>query len=80
MVEMRELIKKAGLSLEGEIVQRLQEVNPKTYIGTGKVVEAQSLLGAINEELERRGESACCTVVFDAELTSSFLRMRFART
>lgn len=69
MVEMRELIKTAGLSLEGEIVQRLQEVNPKTYIGTGKVVEAQSLLGAINEELERRGESACCTVVFDAELT-----------
>jgi GTP-binding protein HflX len=73
MVEMRELIKTAGLVLEGEIVQRLQEVNPKTYIGTGKVREAQALLASINENLERRDggvtSSGCCTVVFDAELT-----------
>lgn len=70
MTEMRELIKTAGLSLEGEITQRLQEVNPKTYIGTGKVKEAQELLDEINEKLERRNErGTCCTVVFDAELT-----------
>ncbi len=76
MVEMRELIKTAGLVLEGEIVQRLQEVNPKTYIGTGKVGEAQALLASINDDIERRydGDDAahtggCCTVVFDAELT-----------
>ncbi|KAL7471830.1 hypothetical protein ACHAXS_012707 [Conticribra weissflogii] len=59
MTEMRELIKTAGLSLQGEITQRLQEVNPKTYIGTGKVKEAQELLEQVG----------CCTVVFDAELT-----------
>mmetsp|Transcript_23058 Transcript_23058/g.48198 ORF Transcript_23058/g.48198 Transcript_23058/m.48198 type:complete len:730 (-) Transcript_23058:168-2357(-) len=59
MTEMRELIKTAGLSLQGEITQRLQEVNPKTYIGTGKVKEAQELLEKVG----------CCTVVFDAELT-----------
>jgi len=68
MVEMRELIKTAGLSLQGEITQRLQEVNPKTYIGSGKVTEAQTLLDKINEQLEKRGEGSCCTVVFDAEL------------
>lgn len=69
MNEMRELIKTAGLNLEGEITQRLQEVNPRTYIGTGKVKEAQQLLDEINEKLEQRNEGTCCTVVFDAELT-----------
>lgn len=72
MVEMRELIKTSGLVLEGEIIQRLQEINPKTYIGSGKVVECQSLLSTINDKLEQQAEfvsSGCCTVVFDAELT-----------
>lgn len=69
MNEMRELIKTAGLNLEGEITQRLQEVNPRTYIGTGKVKEAQQLIDEINEKLEQRNEGTCCTVVFDAELT-----------
>jgi len=72
MVEMRELIKTSGLVLEGEIIQRLQEINPKTYIGSGKVIECQSLLANINDKLEQQAEfvsSGCCTVVFDAELT-----------
>ena len=69
MIEMRELIKTAGLDLRGEITQRLQEVNPRTYIGTGKVVEVQTLLGELNTKLEREGLPPCCTVVFDAELT-----------
>lgn len=68
MVEMRELIQTSGLSLRGEITQRLQEVNPRTYIGTGKVKEAQTLIADINAELEKGGEGTCCTVVFDAEL------------
>lgn len=59
MVEMRELVKTAGLRLVGEITQRLNEVNPKTYIGTGKVQEA----------LELMKETDCTTVVFDAELS-----------
>ena len=59
LIEMRDLIKTAGMEVVGELTQRLQEVNPKTYIGTGKVKEAQEMM----EEL------GCTTVVFDAELT-----------
>lgn len=59
MTEMRELIKTAGLELVGEITQRLHQVNPKTYVGTGKVDEANAMLQVHN----------CCTIVFDAELT-----------
>jgi len=58
MSEMRELIKTAGLELVGEITQRLNEANPKTYIGSGKVVEAR----------ERMTQTESCTIVFDAEL------------
>ena len=59
MIEMRELVKTAGLSLEGEIIQRQKEVNPKTYIGSGKVEEARTLME----------EHDACTIVFDAELS-----------
>jgi GTP-binding protein HflX len=71
MVEMRELIKTAGMTCQGEITQRLQEVNPRTYIGTGKVKESQELLDEINDKLAKElGDgNNCCTVVFDAELT-----------
>ena len=59
MTEMRELLKTAGLELVGEITQRLHQVNPRTYVGTGKVEEANQLLQ----------QHDCCTIVFDAELT-----------
>ena len=59
MVEMRELIRTSGLEIAGEITQRLNEVNPKTYIGTGKVQEAKDLMT----------ELGCSTIIFDAELT-----------
>lgn len=59
MIEMRELIKTAGLYLSGEIIQRQKEVNPRTYIGSGKAEEARTLM----EDLD------CCTIVFDAELS-----------
>lgn len=42
-----------------EITQRLNEVVPRTYIGSGKVIEA-------NELMEEQG---ACTIVFDAELS-----------
>jgi GTPase len=61
MTEMRELIRTAGMNCVGEITQRLQEVNPKTYVGTGKVKECDDLM-------KEHGED-CCTVIFDAELT-----------
>lgn len=59
LIEMRELVRTAGLDLQGEITQRMHSINPKTYIGTGKVKEALELLESLD----------CCTVVFDAELT-----------
>uniref|UniRef100_A0A7S4WA30 GTPase HflX N-terminal domain-containing protein n=1 Tax=Ditylum brightwellii TaxID=49249 RepID=A0A7S4WA30_9STRA len=59
MTEMRELIKTAGMDLVGEVTQRLSEPNPKTYIGTGKVLECLELLE----------QKKSCTIVFDAELS-----------
>jgi GTP-binding protein HflX len=59
MTEMRELIRTAGLDLAGEITQRLQEANPKTYVGSGKVQEAKALME----------DTDCTTIVFDAELS-----------
>jgi GTPase len=59
MTEMRELVKTAGLELVGEITQRLQQINPKTYIGTGKVEEAKEMLASMD----------CSTICFDAELS-----------
>lgn len=59
MAEMRELVKTAGMEIVGEVTQRLNEVNPRTYVGTGKVKEADDMLKDLD----------CHTVVFDAELT-----------
>jgi len=60
MTEMRELLRTAGLECVGEITQRLNQVNPKTYVGSGKVEEAKEMMEANKD---------CCTIVFDAELT-----------
>jgi len=60
MHEMRELIRTAGLDCVGEITQRLNQVNPRTYVGSGKVLEAKELM---------EQHPGCCTIVFDAELT-----------
>jgi GTPase len=57
--EMRELIKTAGLEIGGEITQRLPELNPRTYMNSGKVEQAKELLS----------ETGCTTIVFDAELS-----------
>jgi GTP-binding protein HflX len=59
MAEMRELVKTAGMEIVGTITQRMNQVNPKTYVGSGKVIEALELLT----------ERDACTVVFDAELS-----------
>jgi len=57
---MRELTMTAGLRIVEEVTQRLNEPNPRTYIGTGKTRE-------IAEVCQRTG---VCTVVFDAEVRS----------
>jgi len=59
MKEMKELIKTAGMEVTGEITQRLNEPNPRTYVGTGKLLEAEELAKA----------TGSCTIIFDAELT-----------
>lgn len=59
LTEMRDLIRTAGMEVAGELTQRLQEVNPKTYIGTGKVKEAKEMMETLG----------CTTIVFDAELS-----------
>jgi len=59
LTEMRELIRTAGMECAEEVTQKLQAVNPRTYIGTGKVKEIDDVMK----------QHDCCTVVFDAELT-----------
>ena len=59
LVEMRELIKTAGMTCIGEVTQRLNNPNPRTYVGTGKVKTIQDMASKMG----------CGTVVFDAELT-----------
>ena len=59
LMEMRELVKTAGMECVGEITQRMQEIHPKTYIGTGKVQEVIQFLN----------DKQCCTVILDAELS-----------
>lgn len=60
LTEMRELATTAGLDVVDHITQRLPQVHPRTYMGTGKVQEVKGRL----EELED-----CCTVLVDAELS-----------
>ena len=64
--EMRELTTTAGLKIVEEVTQRLNEPNPRTYIGTGKTKEIAAVC-------ERTG---VCTVVFDAELSPRQLKVR----
>lgn len=59
MEEMKELISTSGMECVGVVTQRLNEIIPKTYIGTGKLKEVQEMLT----------EYDSCTVVFDAELS-----------
>ena len=59
LAELAQLAYTAGLTVAGEIVQRLVRPNAATFIGTGKV-----------EELARRvAETASDVVTFDDELS-----------
>mmetsp|Transcript_8706 Transcript_8706/g.9620 ORF Transcript_8706/g.9620 Transcript_8706/m.9620 type:complete len:606 (-) Transcript_8706:64-1881(-) len=59
LAEMNELIRTAGMECVDVVTQNLQQVNPRTYIGTGKVKEIEEVMNKHN----------CNTVVFDAELS-----------
>lgn len=57
--ELRRLAETAGLEVIGEIIQRLHNIDPNTYIGSGKVEELKQLLT----------ETGAKTVIFDDELS-----------
>jgi GTP-binding protein HflX len=58
LAELSLLADTAGLNVIGEVQQRLSSPNPKTYIGSGKVEEIQSMVDELRAEL----------VLFDNEL------------
>lgn len=59
--ELRELIRTAGGETEGVIIQKLPKIHPATYIGSGKIGEAE--LFCHNREID--------LVVCDGELTAT---------
>lgn len=58
------LAETAGLDVVGQITQRLNSPNPKTFIGLGKVEEVKALVEEVQADI----------VVFDEELSGRHLR------
>ncbi|MBQ8430882.1 MAG: GTPase HflX, partial [Clostridia bacterium] len=64
LIEMKELIRSAMLEFSGENCVTIREINPATYIGTGKVEEIKQEIESLNIDV----------VIFDLSLTGSQLR------
>jgi GTP-binding protein HflX len=62
--ELALLAETAGLMVVGQITQRLNSPNPKTFIGLGKVEEVKALVEEVQADI----------VVFDEELSGRHLR------
>jgi len=62
--ELASLCTTAGLKPVGRVTQLISDVQPRTYIGRGKIQEVLLLM----EELQK-GEGQVCTVVFDVDLS-----------
>ncbi|CAA0819541.1 GTP-binding protein- HflX [Striga hermonthica] len=62
--ELEQLADTAGLRVVGSTYQKLATLNPRTYIGSGKVAEIKSAIHAFDVE----------TVIFDDELSPGQLR------
>ncbi|GER32035.1 GTP-binding protein [Striga asiatica] len=62
--ELEQLADTAGLRIVGTTYQKLATLNPRTYIGSGKVAEIKSAIHAFDVE----------TVIFDDELSPGQLR------
>ena len=58
LAELAQLARTAGVEVGGQTFQKLDAINPATYIGKGKVEE----IGTLKEELD------CDLVIFDDEL------------
>jgi len=61
LAELRELLSTAGCETVGELIQRRDQPDPKTYLGRGKVEELEEQLRATGSEV----------LVIDDELTPS---------
>jgi GTP-binding protein HflX len=59
MAELCELVGTAGLKVAGFCVQRLDSINSKTYVGSGKIIEIMELINSTNAK----------TIIFDDDLT-----------
>ncbi|KAG0476332.1 hypothetical protein HPP92_013173 [Vanilla planifolia] len=62
--ELEQLADTAGLHVVGSTSQKLAALNPKTYIGSGKVAEIKTAIHALDVE----------TIIFDNELSAGQLR------
>jgi GTP-binding protein HflX len=62
--ELARLADTAGLEVVGQTYQMLEEPNPRTYVGTGKVSEIAQAVSKLNAD----------TVIFDDELSPGQLR------
>ena len=62
--ELALLAETAGLEVVGQVTQRLNSPNPKTFIGIGKVEEVKALVEEVQADI----------VVFDEELSGRHLR------
>lgn len=54
--ELAELVKTAGATVVGTLIQRREKIHPGTYVGTGKVAE-------IAELVESTGQQALCAMM-----------------
>jgi len=59
LAELAQLARTAGLEVIGDTYQRVQEIDPATFIGSGKVEEIKSLLEDLQADI----------VIFDDELS-----------
>ncbi len=62
--ELRALAKTAGAEIVGEVVQKRERPDPKTYLGSGKLEEAKTVMDMTGADL----------LIVDTELTASRLR------
>ena len=44
LLELAELVKTAGATVVGSLIQRREKIHPGTYVGTGKVAEIAQLV------------------------------------
>jgi GTP-binding protein HflX len=64
LAELQELVKTAGASVVGSMIQKRERIHPGTYIGTGKVEELAELIA----------ETGATGIVCDDELSPAQLR------